>query len=99
MLRNYNTSVVYCILAGDYTLVIDEVTLEDDAIFQCQVGPGPLDSGVRELRSADAKLTIDVATGPPQILQGEFLPTTEDREIQLECISRGGKPAAEVSLT
>ncbi|OXA59029.1 irregular chiasm C-roughest protein isoform X2 [Folsomia candida] len=82
---------------GDYTLVIDEVTLEDDAIFQCQVGPGPPDSGVRELRSADAKLTIDVPTGSPQILQGDFLQTTEDREIQLECISRAGKPPAEIT--
>lgn len=43
---------------GDYTLVIDHVTLEDDSIFQCQVAPGPPDSGVRELRSADAKLTV-----------------------------------------
>lgn len=36
---------------------------------------GPPDSGVRELRSADAKLTIDVPTGSPQILQGDFLQT------------------------
>jgi hypothetical protein len=63
--------------------VIDEVTLDDDAIFQCQVSSGPLDSGIRELRSADAKLTIDVPTGPPQILQGDLLQTTEDREIQM----------------
>lgn len=81
---------------GDYTLVIDSVTLEDDAIFQCQVGPGPPESGIRELRSADAKLTVDVPTGPPVIIQGETLATSEDREISLECVSRAGKPAAEV---
>jgi len=79
---------------GDFTLVIDHVTLEDDAVFQCQVGPGP--EGIRELRSPNAKLTVEVPTGAPQILQGEFLQTTEDREIRLDCISRGGKPAAEV---
>lgn len=33
---------------------------------------------------------------PPRILQGDFLVTTEDREIELECVSVGGKPAAEV---
>jgi len=86
-------------MIGDYTLVIDHVTLEDDAVFQCQVSPGPPDSGIRELRSADAKLTIEVPTGAPQILQGDFLQTTEDREITLECISRAGKPAAEVTFS
>lgn len=35
---------------------------------------------------------------PPKILQGDFLVTTEDREIELECVSIGGKPAAEVIL-
>lgn len=33
---------------------------------------------------------------PPRIQQGDFLVTTEDREIELECVSAGGKPAAEV---
>lgn len=33
---------------------------------------------------------------PPRILQGDYLVTTEDREIELECVSVGGKPAAEV---
>lgn len=33
---------------------------------------------------------------PPRILQGDHLVTTEDREIELECVSAGGKPAAEV---
>lgn len=34
---------------------------------------------------------------PPKIIQGDFLVTTEDREIELECTSVGGKPAAEVT--
>lgn len=34
---------------------------------------------------------------PPKIVQGGFLVTTEDREIELECTSVGGKPAAEVN--
>ncbi|ODM98985.1 Irregular chiasm C-roughest protein [Orchesella cincta] len=82
---------------GDFTLEIFPITLEDDAIFQCQVGPGP--DGSRELRSANAKLTVEVPTSTPEIIHGDLLQTTEDKEVQLECISRAGKPAAEVRLT
>jgi hypothetical protein len=32
-------------------------------------------------------------------VQGDFLVTTEDREIELECVSLAGKPAAEVRET
>lgn len=81
---------------GDFTLEIYPITLEDDAIFQCQVGPGA--DGSKELRSANAKLTVEVPTSPPEIINGDLLQTTEDKEVQLECISRGGKPAAEVNL-
>lgn len=91
--NEFDLNIIFTI-SGDYTLVIDKVTLEDDAVFQCQVGPGP--ESIKELRSANAKLTVEVPTGAPQILQGDFLQTTEDREIRLECISQGGKPAAEV---
>lgn len=48
------------------------------------------------IRSRFATLSILVPPEPPKILQGDFLVTTEDREIELECVSVGGKPAAEV---
>ena len=96
---------------GDYTLDIDQVTLEDDARsglsslsprvifvvsrFQCQVGAAP---GVAPVRSRYATLTVTVRPEPPVILQGALIRTQEDRVIILECVSRGGKPAAEVSL-
>lgn len=102
--------------------------LDDDARYQCQVGPGPQGkhfifieshkqcvslfffssspadftdqnkyiSGQPGIRSRFATLTILVPPEPPRILQGDFLVTTEDREIELECVSVGGKPAAEV---
>lgn len=38
-----------------------------------------------------------VPPDPPKIAQGDHLVTTEDREIELECISSGGKPAAEIT--
>lgn len=33
---------------------------------------------------------------PPVITQGDVLVTTEDRDIEIECVSANGKPAAEV---
>lgn len=53
-------------------------------------------AGQPGIRSRFAKLTVLVPPEPPRILQGDFLVTTEDREIELECVSVGGKPAAEV---
>ena len=32
-------SAWFC-FAGEYHLFVDKVTLADDAVFQCQVGPG-----------------------------------------------------------
>ena len=78
---------------GDYTLDIDSVTLEDDAQFQCQVGAAP---GIAPVRSRYATLTVTVPPESPQIINGEVLRTQEDRMVTLECVSRGGKPAAEV---
>jgi len=68
--------------------------LDDDARYQCQVSPGS--GGEPGIRSKFATLTILVPPEPPRIVQGDFLVTTEDREIELECVSLAGKPAAEV---
>lgn len=71
------------------------VTLDDDARYQCQVSVGAL--GQPGIRSRFATLTVLIPPEPPRIVQGDYLLTTEDREIELECVSHGGKPAAEVS--
>lgn len=56
--------------------------------------------GTPGIRSKFAKLTVLVPPDAPKIVQGEnhidHMVTTEDREIELECISYGGKPAPEV---
>lgn len=70
--------------------------LDDDGQYQCQVGPGP--NGEPGVRSRFAQLTVYTPPEPPRIVQGESLLTTEDREIELECISLGGKPPAEVEI-
>ncbi|CAG5025008.1 unnamed protein product, partial [Parnassius apollo] len=79
----------------DYSLDIREVTLDDDASYQCQVSSGP--RGEPPIRSRYARLTVLVPPEPPRILQGSILQAIEDQEIDLECISIGGKPAAEIT--
>ncbi|KAK5639967.1 hypothetical protein RI129_010778 [Pyrocoelia pectoralis] len=80
---------------GDFSLDIYPVMLDDDARYQCQVSPGP--QGQPGIRSHFATVTVLVPPDPPKIVQGDYLVTTEDREIELECISYGGKPAAEIT--
>jgi hypothetical protein len=56
--------------------------------------------GTPAIRSRVARLVVLVAPDDPKIVKGntsiDHMVTTEDREIELECISSGGKPAAEV---
>ncbi len=94
--------------SGDFTLDINPVLLEDDAVFECQVGAA---EGVNAIRSGNAALTVRVPPESPVVQlvrpasQGAVsgssglltVSTTEDRQVVLECVSRGGKPAAEVS--
>ncbi|KAF2368749.1 CD80-like immunoglobulin C2-set [Trinorchestia longiramus] len=78
---------------GDYSLRISPVTLEDDAEFQCQVtGVGD----VKGVRSQSAKLTVYVPPERPEIIQGPVVTSTAGAGVQIECVSRGGKPAAEI---
>lgn len=81
-------------ITDEFNLEIQHVTLEDNARFQCQVGPGK--RGEPGIRSRFATLTVLVPPERPEIVQGEKLTTTEDREIELECVSKNGKPAATV---
>lgn len=92
--------------------------LEDDAVFQCQVGAA---DGVDPIRSRyvkysnfhttfihlslpfhlgrDATLTVFVPPERPIIINGDVLSTNEDREVEIKCVSRGGKPEPTVSVT
>ena len=53
--------------------------------------------GALPIRSGNAVLTVTVPPEAPAIINGDALRTTEDTRIEVECVSRGGKPAAEVS--
>lgn len=59
------------------------------------MSPGP--QGQPGIRSQFATLTVLVAPEPPRILQGDFYLTAENKDIELDCVSIGGKPAATVN--
>lgn len=65
------------------------------SIYFSQVSRGP--QGQQGIRSKFATLTVLVPPEPPRILQGDFYLTAENKEIELDCISIGGKPAATVN--
>lgn len=52
--------------------------------------------GEHGIRSNYGTLTVLKSPDAPKILQGDYMVTTDDREIELECVSENGKPAAEV---
>lgn len=80
---------------GDFSLQISGVTLEDDGVFQCQVGAS---QGSHGIRSRNAILTVYVPPEPPKILQGDNLKGIAGTSVELICQSFSGKPAAEVSV-
>lgn len=80
---------------GDYSLYIRSATLEDDAVFQCQVGGMP---SVKSIRSRTATINVLVPPNQPKIVQGNYLKTTAGSKIELTCQSDGGKPAAAVCI-
>lgn len=53
-------------------------------------------AGQAAIRSRFATLTVLVPPEPPVIAQGDFIQATENKEIELDCESIGGKPAATV---
>lgn len=53
-------------------------------------------TGVPGIRSRFAKLSVLVPPDPPKIIQGSHMMVSEGKEVSLECVSYGGKPAAEV---
>ena len=82
---------------GDFSLQISNVQLEDDAMFQCQVGAM---DGAKGIRSRNAQFTVFVPPEPPIIVQsrasGDVLRTTAGINIELTCEAHAGKPPAEV---
>ena len=82
-----------------FDLKIENVTLEDDAVFQCQVGRGPGPGGDPELMSREATVTVRVSPKEPKIVQGRELDTTAGTNVTLICEAQDGKPPPQVCLT
>ncbi|KAI4493399.1 hypothetical protein M0804_001575 [Polistes exclamans] len=93
VLSNVNQKDRFDAPRSDFSLHIYPVELDDDGIYQCQASP--TNNGQPALRSRFARLSVLVPPEPPKILQGDFLVTTEDRELVIECVSVAGKPPAE----
>ena len=78
---------------GDWSLVVEGVRAGDSAVFQCQAGAG---RGQQAIRSHPATLTVLSPPGPPVISQGERLEVEEGDQVELECVTRGARPAGEL---
>ncbi|CAB4066424.1 unnamed protein product [Lepeophtheirus salmonis] len=77
----------------DWSLKIHPVKLEDDDNFQCQVLGSETSNA---MRSRNSHLTVFVPPGNPLILGGPIKETLETSSLELECVSQGGKPAANI---
>lgn len=80
---------------GEYNLKLNPVTLDDDGVYQCQVGTGKRDEPA--IRSRKSTLTVLVPPDRPRIVPTESITVTENVPLELQCISDGGKPPAVVS--
>ncbi|XP_045485329.1 nephrin isoform X2 [Pieris rapae] len=80
---------------GVYNLRIVNVTLEDDAEYQCQVGPAQMHKVIR----ANASITV---LSPPNAVEvvnhphNSKLEVKEGEDVVLECQAKNAKPAAKV---
>ena len=79
---------------GEWHLLIRNVTMEDDARYQCQVGAT---ENADPIRSRYATLTVISPPDPPVITAGPKLVLREGKQGMVQCISKGGKPATSLS--
>ncbi|KAI8498581.1 glomerular basement membrane development [Branchiostoma belcheri] len=80
--------------AGEYSLLIENANLNDEAGFQCQLGP-PNPKGSRT-----ARVTVLLPPDDPYIEgynSGAIIPVTPSQDLQLTCRCNNGKPAANLT--
>ncbi|XP_074605220.1 irregular chiasm C-roughest protein-like [Brevipalpus obovatus] len=80
---------------GEFSLQISNVDFEDDAKFECQVGPA--EPGIEGIRSGFAKITVEAPPDRPRITPSDHIKTVANRTITLTCESANGRPAAELT--
>ncbi|XP_043071244.1 nephrin [Drosophila grimshawi] len=80
---------------GIYNLRISNASINDDAEYQCQVGPARLNSAIR----ANAKLTV---ISPPSSIEikgyghNAKVEVRENQDLTLKCIVANAKPEAQI---
>ncbi|KAG5895719.1 hypothetical protein JTB14_025666 [Gonioctena quinquepunctata] len=80
---------------GVYNLRVSNASLEDDAEYQCQVGPARLQKAIR----ANARLNVISPPSSVEILDHSHnskIEIKENQEFHLECRVRNAKPAAKI---
>ncbi|VEN63224.1 unnamed protein product [Callosobruchus maculatus] len=80
---------------GVYNLRISNASLEDDAEYQCQVGPARMHKAIR----ANGKLSVISPPSSVEILDhvhNSKIEIKENQEFHLECRVRNAKPAAKI---
>ncbi|GFG39572.1 hypothetical protein Cfor_01002, partial [Coptotermes formosanus] len=80
---------------GVYNLRIVNASLDDDAEYQCQVGPARFNKAIR------ANAGLNVLSPPSSIEIVDHAPNSkieirENQEYQLECLVKNSKPAAKI---
>jgi hypothetical protein len=79
---------------GEYDLMISNVQLEDDAVYECQVGATENTPG---LRSRQAQVTVLLPPDLPDIRGGPKVRVVADEPYNLTCSADNGRPAANIS--
>ena len=74
-----------------WNLKIMNITLEDDAKFQCQVGAT---ENIGPIRSKYAVVKVFASPQPPIITAGPMMVLREKKMGLVQCISKGGRPAS-----
>ncbi|XP_022909293.1 nephrin isoform X2 [Onthophagus taurus] len=80
---------------GVYNLRVSNASLEDDAEYQCQVGPARMHKAIR----ANARLSVISPPSSVEILghpSNSKIEIRENDEFHLECAVKNAKPAAKI---
>ena len=78
----------------DWNLEIQNVSLEDDGKYQCQVGAT---EEAQPVRSRYALVRVISPPQPPVLTAGPELVLRDGKTALVQCISKGGKPATSIT--
>ncbi|XP_031432688.1 nephrin isoform X2 [Clupea harengus] len=80
---------------GEYHLLIEDVALEDDALYECQAGQSDSSSAII---SQTAWLNVQIPPLKPYIELESNEPWVAGKEYTVMCTASDAKPAAEITL-